>query len=73
VASLPNQYAAMPSVHIVWSTWSGLALVHLARRRCIKILGALYPLATAAGFLIQQLLTCRPAYPRPDRPVRTAR
>jgi PAP2 superfamily protein len=46
VASLSNQYAAMPSVHIIWSSWSGLALLHLARRRWIKVLGALYPLAT---------------------------
>ncbi|MDJ0341739.1 phosphatase PAP2 family protein [Streptomyces sp. H10-C2] len=95
VASMSNQYAAMPSVHIAWSAWSGLALVHLARRRWVKILGALYPLATfavilstanhfvadaaagaatlAAGFLIQRLLTGRPAYPLPDRRARTAR
>jgi hypothetical protein len=93
VASLSNQYAAMPSVHIIWSAWSGLALLFLARHTWIKVLGALYPLATftvilatanhfvsdaaagaavlALGFLIQRLLTGRPAYPRPaptDRP-----
>lgn len=43
VASLSSQYAAMPSVHIVWS---GLALVFLARRTWVRVLGACYPLAT---------------------------
>ncbi|GGU17796.1 phosphatase PAP2 family protein [Streptomyces violascens] len=85
VAALSNQYAAMPSVHIIWSAWSGAALFFLARRTWVKILGACYPLATfavilstanhfvadaiagaltlALGFLVQRLLTGRPAYP----------
>lgn len=85
VASLSNQYAAMPSVHIIWSAWSGLTLAFLARRTWVRVLGACYPLATftvilatanhfvtdalagaatlAVGFLIQRLLTARPAYP----------
>ncbi|WP_245607789.1 phosphatase PAP2 family protein [Streptomyces prunicolor] len=85
VASLSNQYAAMPSVHIAWSAWSGLTLAFLARRTWVRILGACYPVATftvilatanhfvtdaaggaatlALGFLIQRLLTGRPAYP----------
>ncbi|MEU9396386.1 phosphatase PAP2 family protein [Streptomyces sp. NPDC048324] len=46
VASLSNQYAAMPSVHIIWSTWSGLTLAFLARRTWVRVLGACYPLAT---------------------------
>ena len=46
VASMSNQYAAMPSVHIVWSSWSGLTLAFLARRSWVKVLGVLYPLAT---------------------------
>ncbi|WP_329311079.1 phosphatase PAP2 family protein [Streptomyces sp. NBC_01262] len=46
VASLSNQYAAMPSVHIVWSAWSGLAVAFLARRTWVRVLGAVYPLAT---------------------------
>ncbi|MFG3064222.1 phosphatase PAP2 family protein [Streptomyces sp. NPDC048231] len=84
VASLSNQYAAMPSVHIIWSAWSGLTLTFLARRTWVRVLGACYPLATftvilatanhfvtdaaagaatlALGFLIQRLLTGRPAY-----------
>src|SRR3546814_15539935 len=38
-----NQYAAMPSMHIGWSTWSALVLVPLLRRRWAKVLAALYP------------------------------
>jgi hypothetical protein len=91
----------MPSVHIVWSAWSGLTVAFLARRIWVRVLGAVYPLATftvilatanhfvadaaagavtlAMGFLIQGLLTGRPAYPRPpetgrpERRVRTVR
>jgi membrane-associated phospholipid phosphatase len=39
-----NPYAAMPSFHVGWSTWSVLALWPLVRRRWIKALLALYPL-----------------------------
>ncbi len=46
VSSLSNQYAAMPSVHIVWSAWSGLTVAALARRTWVRVLGLLYPLAT---------------------------
>jgi hypothetical protein len=41
-----NQYAAMPSMHIGWSTWTALVLVPLVRRRWAKVLAALYPVAT---------------------------
>ncbi|MBM9503162.1 phosphatase PAP2 family protein [Streptomyces sp. KK5PA1] len=46
VSSVSNQYAAMPSVHIVWSTWSGLTLAALAHRTWVRVLGVCYPLAT---------------------------
>lgn len=46
VAKLSNQLAAMPSLHIGWSTWCGLVIVHLARHRITKILGIAYPLVT---------------------------
>jgi hypothetical protein len=46
LAKESNQYAAMPSLHIGWSLWCGLAVVTLARRRWVRIVGALYPLAT---------------------------
>lgn len=46
VSSLSNQYAAMPSVHIVWSAWSGLTVAALARRTWVRVLGFLYPFFT---------------------------
>ena len=42
--SFGNLYAAMPSFHIGWSTWSVLALWPLVRRRWGKALLAAYPL-----------------------------
>ena len=41
-----NLYAAMPSMHIGWSLWVALAVVLLARRTWVRVLGALYPVAT---------------------------
>jgi PAP2 superfamily len=46
LASVSNQFAAMPSMHIGWSTWCAIMLVAFAERRWVKILGLLYPLAT---------------------------
>jgi hypothetical protein len=46
VAKEANQYAAMPSLHIAWSLWCAFAIVMLAKRRWVRVLGALYPLAT---------------------------
>jgi len=43
---LSNQYAAMPSLHMGWSTWSALVLFPLVRRRWAKVLVVLYPCAT---------------------------
>lgn len=47
-----NQYAAMPSMHIGWSTWSALVLVPLLRRRWAKVLAAAYPLLTLTGIVV---------------------
>jgi hypothetical protein len=44
--NISNQYAAMPSLHIGWSTWSALVLIPMIRRRWLKALVALHPLAT---------------------------
>ncbi|WP_329487368.1 phosphatase PAP2 family protein [Kitasatospora sp. NBC_01246] len=41
-----NQYAAMPSMHIGWSLWCGLAIFFLARAAWARALGLLYPVAT---------------------------
>jgi len=49
---LSNQYAAMPSMHIGWSTWTALVLVPLLRRRWAKVLAALYPVITLVCILL---------------------
>ena len=46
MASISNQYAAMPSLHIGWSTWCALAVWPLIRNRWLKGLVLLYPAAT---------------------------
>ncbi|GAB2460456.1 phosphatase PAP2 family protein [Jatrophihabitans fulvus] len=46
VQSASNQFAAMPSLHIGWALWAGITIVRLARRRWVRVLGAVYPLGT---------------------------
>jgi hypothetical protein len=46
MASISNQYAAMPSLHIGWSTWCAIAIWPLLRRKRVKALVLLYPAAT---------------------------
>jgi hypothetical protein len=46
LAKESNQLAAMPSLHIGWSLWCAFAIVTLARRPWVRVLGALYPVAT---------------------------
>lgn len=46
VAAISNQYAAMPSMHIGWSTWCAIAVWPLLRRRRTKALVLTYPAAT---------------------------
>jgi hypothetical protein len=41
-----DQLAAMPSLHVAWALWSGIALWQLFRRRTIVALAVLYPLTT---------------------------
>lgn len=41
-----NQYAAMPSMHIGWATWSAFVLFPLVRRRWAKALVVAYPFLT---------------------------
>jgi len=48
LGSSTNEYAAMPSLHIGWSTWCALVIAHLAQRRWVKVLGILYPMCTFA-------------------------
>ncbi|MGW1836167.1 phosphatase PAP2 family protein [Streptomyces sp. BBFR2] len=46
LASMSNQYAAMPSMHIGWSLWCGLTVALLARRAWVKAAGLCYPFFT---------------------------
>lgn len=47
-----NQYAAMPSLHIGWSSWCAFALVPVIRRRWLKALVAFYPVATLFAVVV---------------------
>ncbi|MCU1388361.1 MAG: hypothetical protein JWL72_1699 [Ilumatobacteraceae bacterium] len=49
--SVSNQYAAMPSLHIGWSTWCTLVLLRFAKRRRTKILAVLYPIVTLTAIV----------------------
>lgn len=46
LASAADQYAAMPSLHVAWATWSSIAIWRLARRRTVRAIAIIYPLAT---------------------------
>ena len=45
-ASVTNQYAAMPSMHVGWSVWSTLVLLPMVRRRWTRALVLAYPALT---------------------------
>ncbi|MFI2187851.1 phosphatase PAP2 family protein [Streptomyces sioyaensis] len=46
LASMSNQYAAMPSMHIGWSLWCGITIALLAKPVWARVLGLLYPTVT---------------------------
>jgi hypothetical protein len=50
--AVSNQYAAMPSMHIGWSTWSALVLAPLVRRRWLKALVIAYPIFTLFDIMV---------------------
>jgi hypothetical protein len=47
-----NLFAAMPSLHVGWSTWVTLALWPLVRRRWARALLALYPATVIFGIVV---------------------
>jgi membrane-associated phospholipid phosphatase len=51
-AAFGNLYAAMPSLHVGWATWSVLALLPLVRRWWLKILLCCYPLFTIFAIVV---------------------
>jgi PAP2 superfamily len=46
IAAHSNQFAAMPSLHIGWALWCGIAFWRMARRQWVRIAGLLYPFGT---------------------------
>lgn len=52
MAAVSNQYAAMPSMHIGWSTWCALVLVPLARHRWLRWLAISYPVLTLFDIMV---------------------
>ncbi|HEX6424272.1 MAG TPA: phosphatase PAP2 family protein [Acidimicrobiales bacterium] len=52
MAAVSNQYAAMPSMHIGWSTWCALVLVPLARGRWLRWLAISYPVLTLFDIVV---------------------
>lgn len=47
-----NLFAAMPSLHLTWSTWCAIVLVPVLRTRWAKALAILYPVVTLAAVVI---------------------
>jgi membrane-associated phospholipid phosphatase len=43
VASISNQYAAMPSLHVGWAMWCGWAVWREVRSRWIRVVAVAYP------------------------------
>lgn len=52
MAKVSNQYAAMPSMHIGWSTWCTLVLFPMVRRRWARALVVAYPLLTLFDIMV---------------------
>lgn len=52
VADVSNQWAAMPSLHIGWSTWTMLVMLAIARRRWVRALAIVYPFLTLFCILV---------------------
>lgn len=51
IASVSNQYAAMPSLHTGWSLWCAIAVLDLVASRTAKVIAICYPIATVTVIL----------------------
>jgi hypothetical protein len=51
LATDANQVAAMPSLHIAWAAWCGLAMWRISSRMWVRVLALLYPCVTAFAVL----------------------
>jgi hypothetical protein len=52
MADISNQYAAMPSLHIGWATWSAIALWPLLHRWWLRAAVLAYPLVTTLVIIV---------------------
>ncbi len=48
VASVSNEYAAMPSLHFAWAVWSAAVVCWLSRATSVRMLAFGYPVVTLA-------------------------
>lgn len=46
VASISNEYAAMPSLHVAWALWSASVVLRFSGSRLVRRLMPVYPLVT---------------------------
>ena len=51
IAEHSNQFAAMPSLHIAWALWCGIAIHTCAQRRWVRLTGLAYPFATLVAIV----------------------
>ncbi|MDQ1438317.1 MAG: hypothetical protein QOK43_1946 [Acidimicrobiaceae bacterium] len=49
---ISNQYAAMPSLHFAWSSWSALVLLPMLKRPWAKALALAYPFLTLFAIVV---------------------
>ncbi len=52
LASLTNQYAALPSMHVGWALWAGAAVALLAPRQPVRLVAAGYPLLVSVVVVV---------------------
>lgn len=50
--SISNQYAAMPSLHIAWSTWCAIGLFPVLKRRWARVAIVAYPFITLFAIVV---------------------
>lgn len=50
-ATLANQFAAMPSLHVAWAVWCAATVMAHVRRPLVRVLAAAYPIVVAAVVL----------------------
>jgi len=51
LATVANQFAALPSLHMAWAGWCTLAVWRMTTRRWLRVLAVLYPCVTALAVL----------------------